>query len=78
MPKHVLTFKNLIATSHTHRDDRTPRERGVNDLLEASRAQARAVRDRPPHIPPGGEGRWNMATTSTLPMVVAGEQTIHP
>ncbi|ORY35836.1 hypothetical protein BCR39DRAFT_512456 [Naematelia encephala] len=50
MPKHVPTFKHLIASSSTSNDRQPPHERSrsVNDILASYRAQKPGSRDVPP------------------------------
>lgn len=78
MPKHVPTFKHLIATSSSREQDRKQRDRTVNELLQASREQQRNIRDAPPHLRSArGQGPWSSATPSVAELA-SGEAEIHP
>jgi hypothetical protein len=89
MPKHVPTFKHLIATSYTRGPERCP-EKSVNDLLSSSRTGQHAAssslgplgRETPPHLR-HGERVW-MPSPGTagdgggLGLVDVQEGAVHP
>jgi hypothetical protein len=83
MPKHVPTFKHLIATSTTRREDRAEREWTVNDRLAASRAVHRdhVIRDlqHAPLASSSGERVWtSTGGTEGLNAPIAEEGAVHP
>lgn len=52
MPKHLPTFKHLIASSYTPQRPTEKPEKSVNQLIAASRSsdpQAASIREAPPH-----------------------------
>jgi len=75
MPKHVPTFKHLLASAQPLRESEY-RERSVNELIASSRAQKPVQRDLPPHIV-GSERVWAPSSgPSGLPDVEDGG--VHP
>lgn len=85
MPKHVPSFKHLIASFNGSRDDATShvRERTVNDRLQSSRAHQHAVQREGATLLAAandGERVWSIAEgiAGLGGIPIPGEGDVHP
>jgi hypothetical protein len=81
MPKHVPSFKHLIATSGQPDNPSKRREKTVGDLLAIARLRTPAVRDDPPHL--SSESVWSPGvsagdTSTSTTLIGIEDGAVHP